>query len=96
MNDKPTCYLEITSGILRVYKPEIAYHGPFDLSLPFVADEGSVTLKALRTDLLTTAHLVSICRCLAKDGYDFNDVGWRRYQDDGTKRELRYSLDKWR
>jgi len=86
------CYLEITGAVLRVYPDDVEYGGPFDLSLFVTGDEGTATLKGLRTDGLTHEHRKAIFACLADHG--FTDVEWRRRNANGAVRQLSFKLRK--
>jgi hypothetical protein len=86
--------LEITGGVIRVFRRNDAQHGdPFDHVVAFIGDEGVATLKGLAAGdaRLPLGVIQAVREELRRHG--FHAVRWSRRAPNGTKlREFQMSL----
>ena len=88
----PQAHLEVTSGVVRVFRDGCEWGDPFTFAVAIVGDERVATLKALRADGVKPEDFAAIAECLLDAG--FSEIRWSRHRSDGTVQEKRFSTTR--
>jgi hypothetical protein len=88
--------LEITSGVIRVFKDDADFGDPFVLAIAMVGHEDTAILKALTNAQPVHRDFVAIRQCLAE--YGFTKLEWNRHRKDGQilVRSFQTAREVWR